>query len=330
VDHRTTLEAAPAVTLFGNPAMHTVSRSLLLSLVCLGLIDAAQARVWTDKTGLYTVDADLFAFDGENVIVKRKDGHLGMFEVKDLSDEDQEYLKSEEALQMSQENLGQEQAWTMKDGYRLIGRIVDYKRVNVTFQRRRGRSFVNDRQYSSLPDMYQLIIRKTLEHLTGIANMDDRKLEQWFVTTAGKPQTFEIEGVVIELKDGNEYTVPFFLFSDESLELLKGGWDEWNAAHQDYETQKDESFRLQSTAAAMQRERAMEREIAVANMTFNAVAAGVTSLWEVTLYPANGNLSAPGWVVVEGRNSEQAKFNALSQNPGFVSGPIRKVSRRRF
>mgnify|MGYP001826932630 CR=1 FL=1 len=309
--------------------MHTVSRSLVFALLALGLIDAAQARVWTDKTGLYTIDADLFAFDGEHVIVKRKDGHLGMFDIKDLSDEDKEYLESEEALQMSEENLGKEQAWTMKDGYRLVGRIVDYKRVKVTMQRRRGKSYINDRQYNSLPEMYQLIIRKTLEQLVGIEDMDDRKLDQWFVTKAGQPQTFEIEGVVIELKDGNEYTIPFFLFSDESLALLKSGWEEWNAAHQDYDNQKDESFRLQSTAAAMQQEQAMQREIAVANMTFNAVAAGVTSLWEVTLYPPNSNL-APRWVVVQGRNSEQAKYNALRQNPGFAPGPIRKISNRRF
>jgi hypothetical protein len=177
--------------------------------------------------------------------------------------------------------------------------------------------------------MYQLIIRKSLEQLAGLQNVDDQKLEQWFVTKAGQPQTFNIEGVVIELKDGNEYTVPFFLFSDESLAILKSGWDEWNTSHKDYDTQNDEAFRLQSAAAAMHDEKAIDREIAVANLTFNAINAGVTSLWEVTLYPGNGNMSAPIWVVVPGRNSQQAKYNALQQYPNFYPGPIRKVSRSR-
>lgn len=312
--------------------MQSVSRLFVFALVCFGLTDATQARTWTDKTGQYSVDADLFAFNGQQVIVQRKDGQLGMYEVEALSDKDKKYLQSEEALQLSADNLGKEQAWTMKDGFRLVGRIVDYKRVKVTMQRRRAKSYINDRQYKTLPPMYQLIIRKSLEQLAGLKDVDDRKLEQWFVTHAGQPQTFEIEGVVIELKDGNEYTVPFFLFSDESLSILKSGWDEWDASHKekDYDTQNDEAFRLQSAAAAMQHEQAIDREIAVANLTFNAVNAGVTSLWEVTLYPGNGNMAAPVWVVVQGRNSEQAKYNALQQYPGFYPGPIRKVSRSRF
>ncbi|PAY15506.1 hypothetical protein CKO51_31460 [Rhodopirellula sp. SM50] len=137
---------------------------------------------------------------------------------------------------------------------------------------------------------------------------------------------------MIELKDGNEYTVPFFLFSNESLKILKTGWDEWLAAHgdagqEDYEAKNDQSFRLQSMAAAMQHQRAINREIAVANLAMNSVTAGLTSFWEVTLYPNNGNMAAPTWVVVPGRNSQQARFNALQQYPGFTVGPIRKVSR---
>ena len=319
--------------------MHTATRLFTFVLVCGGLINAAQARVWADKTGDYTVEADLFAFNDEHVIVQRKeDGQLGMYEIAALSDEDQKYLKTEEAAQVSSENLDKEQAWTMKDGYRLVGRIVDYARVTVTFQRRRGKSYVNDRLYKSLPPIYQAIIRKSIEQLAGIDNVDDRKVDSWLVSLKGQPQSYDIEGVVIELKDGNEYTVPFFLFNDESLKNLKGGWDEWSESHKesDHESKDEEAFRLQSNAAAMHheneayRQQAMDREIAVANLTFNAVTAGVTSLWEVTLYPGNGNMAAPGWVVVPGRDSRQAAYNALQQYPGFVTGPIRRVSSRRY
>jgi hypothetical protein len=47
----------------------------------------------------------------------------------------------------------------------------------------------------------------------------------------------------------------------------------------------------------------------------------------VTLYPVAGNPSPPRWVVMLGRNSEIATQLALQQNPGFFSGPVRKVSR---
>ncbi|WP_182866494.1 SHD1 domain-containing protein [Rhodopirellula sp. JC639] len=312
--------------------MHPVFRVIVMTFLCIGLTGVAQARTWTDKTGRYTLDAELFAFNGEHVVVQREDGEMGMLPIDVLSDDDKDYLQSEEAATLSEANLDKEQAWTMKDGYRLVGRIVDYTKRTVTVQRRRAKSWVNDRQYKSLPAVYQVIIRKSLEHLEGIEDVDDRKFESWLVQQKGQPRVFDIEGVVIELADGNEYTVPFFLFSNESLKILKAGWDEWLAAHGDEgqtddDAKNDEAFRLQSMAAAMQHDRAIRREIAVANLAMNAVNAGLTSFWEVTLYPGNGNMAAPIWVVVPGRDSRQARFNALQQYPGFTVGPTRKVSR---
>ena len=57
-----------------------------------------------------------------------------------------------------------------------------------------------------------------------------------------------------------------------------------------------------------------------------AVQAGLTSLWEVTLFPAGGRGGPPLWVVVPGRDSRQATAAALQQNPGFVAGPVRRVA----
>ena len=56
-----------------------------------------------------------------------------------------------------------------------------------------------------------------------------------------------------------------------------------------------------------------------------AVEIGLTSLWEVTLYPQNGG--QPVWAVVPGRDSRTAQSNALAQNPGCTLGPVRRVSR---
>ena len=85
---------------------------------------------------------------------------------------------------------------------------------------------------------------------------------------------------------------------------------------------------LQSLAAARSRDAQVQREIAMMQLKLQAVDAGLTSLWEVTLHPAAGNGGPPLWVVVPGRDSRQATETALQQNPGFIVGPVRRVSRR--
>ncbi|MEX2306602.1 MAG: hypothetical protein WD738_03370 [Pirellulales bacterium] len=84
---------------------------------------------------------------------------------------------------------------------------------------------------------------------------------------------------------------------------------------------------LQSLAAARQRNEQLDRQIAMMQLNLEAAQAGVTSLWEVTLYPARPNAGPPLWVVVPGRNSAQATANALAQHPGYVAGPVRRDSR---
>jgi hypothetical protein len=122
--------------------------------------------------------------------------------------------------------------------------------------------------------------------------------------------------------------VPLALFSDKDLNLLKPGWERWQAAHRgkDYPAQEDHGFLLRSLAAARFRDAQVQREIASMQLKLQAVQAGLTSLWEVTLYPAGGHGGPPLWVVVPGRNSRDAQAAALGQNPGYSAGPIRRVA----
>jgi hypothetical protein len=140
-----------------------------------------------------------------------------------------------------------------------------------------------------------------------------------------------VDGVVLETENGDEYGVPFFLFSDEDQSFLKGGWDEWRAAHagRNAAAGEDQAFLLQSLAAAHFHDQQVKREIALMQLKMQAIQAGVTTLWEVTLYPAAGQGGPPLWVVVAGRDSRQATVAALEQNPGYVAGAARAVSRRR-
>jgi hypothetical protein len=132
----------------------------------------------------------------------------------------------------------------------------------------------------------------------------------------------------MELENGDEYGVPFFFFSEEDLRVLQPGWNEWLAANheQNYDQQQDHSFLLQAAAAARQQDQQVQHRIAQMQLNLQAVQAGLTSLWEVTLYPARGNAGPPLWVVAPGRNSAQASQTAMSQNPGYVAGPVRRVS----
>jgi hypothetical protein len=68
------------------------------------------------------------------------------------------------------------------------------------------------------------------------------------------------------------------------------------------------------------------REIATMQLKMQAVQAGLTSLWEVTLYPAAGRTGPPIWVVMPARNSRDATAAALQSNPGYVAGPVRRVA----
>jgi hypothetical protein len=164
-----------------------------------------------------------------------------------------------------------------------------------------------------------------MENLRG---NDRASLESWLARQPGATRTLHLDGVVLETENGDEYGVPFAMFSDEDLKLLKPGWQKWLAAHsgKDYGELDHRSFMLRSLAAARAHDAQVRREIAMMQLQLQAVAAGLTSLWEVTLYPAAGQGGPPIWVVEPGRNSRDATEAALARNPGYVAGPVRRVA----
>lgn len=299
----------------------------LLSLAaCSQLAQAAVPRTWTDKSGKYGVKAELVAYSEKDAILQRDDRRLVSIAIEDLSKEDQEFLKSKLAVQANEENLGKPQTWEMKSGLEVIGNVVDYTRRDVTVQRRRGKVYVNDRVFGNLPQVYQRIVPLVVSHFEENRVHDEKSLTAWLVHKKGEPQTYTCEGVVLELPSGDEYAIPFFLFSDASLELLQPGWQEWAAAQDDYEAQQDAAFRLQSLAAANQQNAEVNQQIARMQLGMQAVEVGATSLWEVMLYPGSGVGGPPLCVVVPGRDSRAASANAMQRNPGYTPGPVRKVA----
>jgi hypothetical protein len=300
--------------------------SIQLSLLPGGV----DARPWADKSGEYELEADLISFDDDVVVLRRADKELAAMEIAQLSDADRDYLKSDEAKAEKAKSFAAPQKWTLRDGQVIQGKIVDFADRDVTIVRRRGRIFVNDRLMNNLPEFYRDLIPQIVAHDKQIALADGRALRRWLVDQGEQPHVFHVQGVVIEDEHGDELAVPFFLFADADLKLLRSGWDEWLAAHdrRDYASEADHAFLLRSLAAARQQDQNLQREIALMQLTMQSVQAGVTSLWEVTLYPAAGQGGPPLWVVAAGRDSNQATIVAMEQNPGYVAGPVRRVSRR--
>ena len=196
---------------------------------CFAISSSAEARVWTDDTGHYTLEAELVAVGDSVAVLKREDRELVAFPLEWLSAADREYLKSEEAVELAKKIEQSPQTWTLRDGTQLQGRLVDYAKREVTIQRRRGRIYVNDRAFDNLPEFYRELLPRIVAHVEDLPRADRRTFQQWVTDQRGRPETYQLEGVVLEVESGDEYAVPFFLFSDEDAKLLEGGWDEWLA-----------------------------------------------------------------------------------------------------
>ncbi|PQO38759.1 hypothetical protein C5Y96_02440 [Blastopirellula marina] len=305
--------------------------------ICVSIVllfaSSSEAREWTARSGDYSLEAELVGFDDYYVVLQRADMEMGIAKIDDLSVQDQKYLASETAEAIHEKNLGGMQTWVTADGQKLVGRIVDFASRDVTVQRRRGRVYVNDRLLNSLPDFYRQLIPQIVSHFDEIDLPDQRAFQNWVLRQRGVARTFQVNGVIFESENGDEYAVPFFVFDEKDHDWLTAGWAEWKISQIDAELQasddlpREQAFMLQTLAAAHFRNQEIQTQIAKMNLNLSAVRVGLTSAWEVTLYPQPGNPLPPQWVVALGRDSDQAIAAALNQNPGFMVGTVRRVSR---
>ena len=244
-----------------------------------------------------------------------------------LSKADLDYLKGKEAGDAVKKVSGAAQTWNLRNGDKLIGRVVGYSQKQITVQRRRGNLYVNDRLFDNLPKIYQIMVPKIVANDAQLVHDDRQALEDYLVAQKGAPQSFMVEGPLFELEGGDEYVVPFFMFSTGDQNLLKPGWDQWLLANskKQYREAANQEFLIQSLMAARQRDEQIQQQIAQVQLN-QAIFAGATSLWEVTLYPGRGTAGSPIWVVMPGINSGEASAAAVQKYPGYVPGPVRKVA----
>jgi hypothetical protein len=300
---------------------------LLICAVWLGLCALADGRTWTDSTGAYRLEANLIGFDASTVVLKKDNGQLVAFPIAKLSKEDRTYLESKDTVEQVRRSADAVQTWTMASEFKVVGRIVDYARKDITIQQRRGKTYVNDRVFGNLPEVYQKMLPKLVSHFEKTPIEDKRGFDTWVMKLRGQPRTFTCEGVMLELDNGDEYGVPFFFFSNDDQKILQPGWQRWLAADKDRAKREQESMLLQTQAQAYQQDRKVDQQISMMQLQMQGYEAGLYDLWEVALTPGPGVASPPLSVVVPARDSRTAVAEALRRNPGFVAGPVRKVRR---
>jgi hypothetical protein len=302
--------------------------SLLVLAVWLGSSVVADGRTWTDSTGNYRVEADLIGFNDATAVLKKKSRQLVAVPIEKLSKEDRDYLESKEAAEQARQSAESQQTWTMASGLKVVGRVVDFCRKDITVQKKYGATYVNDRQLKNLPEVYQKMLPKIVSHFEKIEIDDKQGLNSWVAKLRGSARTFKCEGVLLQLENGDIYGVPFFFFSSEDMKILEPGWKRWLAADKDRAKQEQESFLAQSQAQAYKQDQMANQQIAVMQLQMQGYEAGLFDLWEVCLYPGRGVNSPPLVVVVPGRDSRSAAAKAMQLNPGFTAGAVAKVRRK--
>lgn len=314
-----------------------IGGSLVLSAVGAG--STAIAREWKDKTGNVSINGTVLAVDAKEIVIKLdepvKGRELLAVEIESLSDDDQKYLQSKEN-ESALKSAAEKQTWNLRNGMKIFGRVVDFARKDITLQRRRGKLYVNDRPFENLPEIYQRMLPKIVEHFENRTFSNQRQFDDWVAAQRANARTFTCEGVLMEFPNGDEYGIPFFFFEPFDLNVLKPAWDQWLTANQgtdetDDERERQHSLYMQSQAAAYQQSQVDHQQemaqIARMQLQFAAVTAGVVSMWEVYLYPPFGVPAYPLSVVVTARTSDEAAFMAMQNNPGYRAGPIRRFSR---
>jgi hypothetical protein len=315
--------------------------TILISAFSILLPIAAQApkaRTWTDSTGKYSFTGDLVGYSDDTVIVQRtnKEKDLVAMAIDKLSPTDQEYLKSKEGAESVRRSADKQQAWTMRNGLKVLGRVVEYGRRELTIQRKRGKLYVNDRPLSNYHDLQQRVMARIVAHFENEMIEDEKDLEKWANSKLkGDSRTYTVEGVMMELENGDVYGVPFFFFSEEDLAVLDPGWRRWLAAdsardqaNKAQQQKEREELMLRATAEAYQRDRQVNQQIKHVELTLLATAAGATDLWEVQLYPPRGVAEYPRVVVVPGKNSADAKQIAMMRFPGYTAGSVAQANVR--
>jgi hypothetical protein len=307
--------------------LHTLTRLAILAFLwSVSTVSFAEMRQWSNAEGSYKFTAEMIAFSDDLVVLRRASGELQAVELKELSQADQDFIRSKEAAEEVHKSADQMQTWTARDGMKVEGRVLDYGRNELIVQRRLGQVEINGKKFATIDPLHQRLILRILSQLEDRQLADEKSLTEWARTIGGDPKVYPLEGVLMKLASGDEIGVPFFMFAHEDLEVLRPGWELWLERQESEKEREQSSFLMRSAAVAYQREQAQQRQIEMLKLNLLAAASGAVGIWEVGLMPPNtyGHRMS---IVVPAVNSEQAAQVALANYPGFRLIGVRRASR---
>lgn len=300
----------------------------ILSFACLIFLmhsPTAVGREWSDATGRFKVEADLIATSDTMVVLENKEKELSAVEINQLSDADREYIAKWREEQESADPQAPS-TWTMRNGIQLKGWAIAYDRREVRLQRHRGKLYVNDRRFDNLPSIYQKMIPKFVGEFEGEKLETTEDLMAWARKQKARPRTFTVDGVLMELENGDRYLIPFMFFSAKDMQVLEPGWQRWLAQKEEAEAKERENFLLRAQTEAYHQNEQAQQQMSQLHLQMLAVDAGVVDLWRVALIPRPGSGLMAGTVIVPARNSRDAAQAALQAHPGYTVGPIARVN----
>lgn len=300
-----------------------ITASVFFSTTLFG----ADSRLWTSLSGNVEIQAEAIAFSETLVVLKRPSGELLAVELNELSEKDQEYVRSKENVETMKKSADEMQTWTSKDGMKVEGRVLAYGRKEVLVQRRFSQPYVDGKKFSDMDALHQRLTLRIISHLEKTTIENAKQLDDWAKTQGNAGKTYMLEGVLMELASGDEIGVPFFMFAPDELKILEPGWELWLERQESEEQREQESFLVRSQAMAYQQDRAQQQQIEMLKLNLLAAATGAIGIWQVGLAPGPGVFGRPVSLMVPAQTSQQATAIALQNYPGYGIVGVRRASR---
>ena len=312
--------------------------SRVLCLVVIGSLSifadslSAERREWSDATGRYKWEAELFTASSDTAVLRNRRGQLQAVRIEELSEGDQKHVK--EYLDKLEAPTGTDmQTWTSRKGFKVRGRVLGYKSGPVEIEFRNGDVVVNDKRYREIDSVYKAMLPQLVAEADDSTVEDEDDFRLWARRLRGKSQTIQVDGVLMRFENGDEYALPLFIFSEQDRRVLETGWQTWANEETTRVERQREDLLIRAEAEDYQRrqdqEAAENRQIQMMQMALLATQAGVTNLWEVLLTPPGGR-GRSFTVIVPAINSSAAANAALQKYPGYIVSGARQASRGRY
>lgn len=301
-------------------------RSLLTIVVLCACAAPAAAREWTDASGKYHQEAELVAFDGHLVVLKKARGRLVAIPLDSLSTADQDYLKSQQAKNDMAAAASKDRAWTLIDGKKFTGDVLKFGEKEIVVSRKFGKLYVNGKPFSELSEFHQYVVPKLVSHEEGKEYKDDDAIQALIASRKGADLVYKVRGVVFLLPSGEEFAVPIWLLSARDRKVLEPEWNAWLAAEKEtaLKEQHEQEQVTMARAAANEYQRNQEIE---QRLQYLQLASQWFDLWQVSLTAPNGAVSS---VIVPARDSRTAQAEAQRQCPNCIVGATALIDKRNY